>query len=312
MSIVKNGLSRRSWLKRSVAAIGGSAPLWFRSLAANVKADVTSPRKHKSCILLWMGGGPSQLDTFDMKPDAPDKFRGEFNPIATSVPGIQICEHLPQLATMTEKLALLRNMSTGEADHHRASYYMQTGHKILPNTNHPLLGSIASAELDRESTELPNFFWLNGPPTANAGYLGARHAPMRIGEIREQAERNLEDSKPSRGFEDFDQSLHLLRSLDDRFQSQYHGAKALSDHRAIYQSAVRLMRSSKLSALELSGEPRKLREAYGEKNFGKSCLLARRLVEVGVPFVGIGMGGYDTHNDNWSLLKPLLGELDMG
>jgi hypothetical protein len=211
-----------------------------------------------------------------------------------------------------DKLALVRNMSTGEADHYRASYYMQTGHKLLPNTNHPLLGSVASAELDRKETELPNFFWLNGPATANAGYLGARHAPMRIGEIREKSERNLEDSKPARGFPQFDQSLNLLRKVDEQFQSQYRGNKVLSDHREIYQSAVRLMRSSKLNALDLTGEPQSVRAAYGEKNFGKSCLLARRLVEAGVPFVGIGMGGYDTHNDNWNLLQPLLSELDLG
>lgn len=310
MSLSGSSFSRRDWLKMAAAAFGGTAPAWFQSVVAH--AEAVSPRQHKSCVLLWMGGGPSQVDTFDMKPEAPDTIRGQFQPIATNVPGIQICEHLPRLAKHADKLALLRNMSTGEADHHRASYYMQTGYKILPNTNHPLLGSIASAELDREETELPNFFWLNGSPTANSGYLGARHSPMRIGEIREKSERNLEDSKPARGFAELDQSLSLLGRLEDRFQSQYPGAKTLSDHRAIYQSAVRLMRSSKLSALDLSSEPQPVRAAYGEKNFGKACLLARRLVEVGVPFVGIGMGGYDTHNDNWSLLQPLLGELDMG
>lgn len=160
MSISRNRFSRRDWLEMAAAAFGGTAPGWFQSLAA--RAEAVPQHEHKSCILLWMGGGPSQVDTFDMKPDAPDAIRGQFQPIATNVPGIQICEHLPRLAKLTDKLALLRNMSTGEADHHRASYYMQTGYKILPNTNHPLLGSIASAELDREETELPNFFWLNG------------------------------------------------------------------------------------------------------------------------------------------------------
>jgi uncharacterized protein (DUF1501 family) len=100
--------------------------------------------------------------------------------------------------------------------------------------------------------------------------------------------------------------------LEDRFQDQYLAAKAIADHRAVYQSAARLMRSSKLSALDLTSEPRSVRAAYGEKNFGRSCLLARRLVEAGVPFVGIRMGDYDTHNDNWSRLIPLLAELDLG
>jgi hypothetical protein len=294
----------------AVAASGVTAPGWFQSLAA--RAAAAPRREHKSCILLWMAGGPSQLDTFDMKPDAPAAIRGEFQPIATNVSGIQICEHLPRLAKQADKLALLRNMSTGEADHHRASYYLQTGYKILPNTNHPLLGSIVSAERDREASELPNFFWLNGSPTANAGYLGARHAPMQIHQIHEQAERNLENSKPARDFAYFDQSLSLLDRWEDRFQNHYPGAKAIADHRAVYQSAARLMRSSKLSALDLASEPPTARAAYGEKNFGKSCLLARRLVEAGVPFVGIRMGDYDTHNDNWSRLKPLLAELDLG
>jgi hypothetical protein len=259
-----------------------------------------------------MGGGPSQIDTFDMKPDAPAEYRGEFASIPTSVPGIRVCEHLPRVAKLMDKLVLLRNMSTGEADHVRGSYFLQTGHPPLPGTRHPLLGSVASAELDRSGEGLPNFFWLGSSPTADAGFLGARHGPIRISEIHEEAARNLECVKAPTEPEPFGRQLGLLDELEARFQKEHHGSRLVADHRATYSSAVRLMRSSKLSALDLFREPKKTREAYGEKAFGKGALLARRLVEVGVPFVGVGFGDWDTHNDNWARMRPNLEQVDVG
>lgn len=305
--------SRRDLLKLAAAgALGGVAAPWFRELAAQAVQPVPRPARARACILLWMSGGPSQTDTFDMKPDAPENIRGPFRPIATNVPGIQVCEHLPRLARHVDKLALLRSMSTGEADHHRGSYLMQTGYRQVPGTYHPHIGSITSAELGVADFELPNCYWLNGPAVADSGFLGARHALMRIGQVHDTAERNLENVRPSVPFPAFDRRAGVLDRLEQSFLQQHHGATPVANHRETYQQAMRLMRSPRLQAFEVGREPARLRDRYGPSQFGKSCLLARRLVEVGVPFVGVGMGDWDTHNDNWSRMRPLLEVVDQG
>ena len=140
-----------------------------------------------------MAGGPSQVDTFDMKPGTSSA--GEFRPIATNVPGIQICEHLPRLAQHMDKLAVVRGMSTSEADHVRGSYLMQTGYRQVPSTSHPHIGSIASAEIGQPNFELPNFFWLGGRSNADAGFLGARHGLVHIPQIHDERARNLENAR---------------------------------------------------------------------------------------------------------------------
>lgn len=301
--------SRRDVLKLAAAGFMGSgAALWFNTLAA--RAADAKPARRKSCILLWLAGGPSQLDTFDMKPDTPNA--GEFKPIATDVPGVQICELMPKLAKQTSKLALLRSMSTSEADHFRGSYLMQTGYRAIAGTQHPHIGSIAAAELGQPDFELPNFFWMGTPSAAGVGFLGARHAPFRIGQVRDEVAQNIESIRPSRGFPLFDRQACVLDQLEQSFIEQHHGDKRLTDHRATYQQAARMMRSTRLDALDLKKEPTAVRERYGDTQFGKSCLLARRLVEVGVPFVGVNLGDFDTHNDNWKRLRPLLPLVDNG
>jgi uncharacterized protein (DUF1501 family) len=307
MPAVTDRLSRRDVLKLAAAGFaGGSAAPWFNTLAAH--AAEATPGKRKSCILLWLAGGPSQLDTFDMKPDTPNA--GEFKPISTDVPGIQMCELMPKLAKQASKLALLRSMSTSEADHFRGSYLMQSGYRAIAGTQHPHIGSIAAAELGQPDFELPNFFWMGTPSAAGVGFLGARHAPFRIGQVRDEVAQNIESVRPAHGFSVFDKQASILDQLEQRFIEQHHGDKRLSDHRATYQQAARMMRSSRLAALDLKKEPTPIRERYGDTQFGKSCLLARRLVEVGVPFVGVSLGDFDTHNDNWKRLRPLLPLVD--
>ncbi len=301
--------SRRDLLKLTAAGfLGGAAAPWFNTLALSA-AEAPTPPQRKSCILLWMAGGPSQLETFDMKPDSPNA--GEFKPIQTKVTGIQICELMPRLAKQTDKLAILRGMSTGEADHVRGSYLMQSGYRSIAGISHPHIGSIAAAELGQPDFELPNFFWMGTPSAAGVGFLGSRHAPFRINSVQDEPARNIECVTPPRGFREFDRSMGVLEQLEQRFSDQYHGSKVLADHWSTYEQAARLMRSSKLSALDLKKEPALMRDRYGDTPFGKSCLLARRLVEAGVPFVGINLGDFDTHNDNWKRLRPLLPLVDL-
>jgi uncharacterized protein (DUF1501 family) len=304
--------SRRDLLKLGAAgALGVSATPWFDALAVRAADSASAGARGKSCILLWMGGGPAQTDTFDMKPGHANA--GEFKPIKTNVAGIEVCEHLPRVAGMADKLALLRGMSTGEADHFRGSYLMQSGYRSIAGTTHPHFGSVASMELGDADFELPNFFWMGTAPAAGVGFLTARHAPLRIDQVREEASQNIESVRPAGDFPAFDRRMDALGELERGFRERQLGAKVVADHRAVYAQAARLMRSGKLQALDLKREPRKVREGYGETEFGKRCLLARRLVEAGVKFVGVNSGlDWDTHKNNWGRMKPHLPVIDRG
>src|SRR5438105_4274883 len=175
-SAIRNELSRRDWLRLCAAgALGVPASGWLSTLAARAAAD--SKHRHKSCILLFMTGGASHIDTFDPKPE---NTTSAFQAIATAVPGIQVSEHLPKMAAQMKDCALLRGMSTTEGSHGRARYYMHTGYRQgVGGVTHPSLGAIASAKLGSVENDLPNFVCLGGG-TFGAGYIGPQHAPVEI------------------------------------------------------------------------------------------------------------------------------------
>jgi len=308
---------------------------WLPALAAETVSD---PLRRKSCILLWMPGGPSQIDTFDPKPG--HKNGGEFKPIETSVSGIQISEHLPNVAKQMDHLAIIRSMQTKEGDHGRATYHLRTGYLPQGPVRYPSLGSLMSHELGSETAELPNFVSVMpnrqlSPGAYGAGFLGPRYAPLVVGaepprrarpmdgqpaveplygpplevrNIRTTAEVSLPQS---------DSRLDLLSTMENDFLSQRPGLSSES-HLSAYTQAVRMMRSQAVGAFNLDEEPAALREAYGKNRFGQGCLLARRLVERGVPFVEValsdamsGMGvGWDTHTRNFEGVKAMSGVLD--
>ena len=172
-------LSRRDWLRLGAAGFTGiSLSGWMETLAAHA---ATHPRRKRSCILLWMEGGPSQMDTFDLKPG--HKNGGPFKEIPTSVPGIKISEHLPKLAKHMGKSALVRSMSTKEGEHFRATYHMRTGYLPLPSVRHPEFGSVVAKEIGREDAGLPNFVSIapGGFTNRDVGFLGHRYAPLLVG-----------------------------------------------------------------------------------------------------------------------------------
>jgi uncharacterized protein (DUF1501 family) len=294
-------LTRRDFLKfTSAGAALTSVSGWFDLLAAHAAG---SGVKHKSCILLWMEGGPSQKDTFDMKPGTSDA--GEFQPIATSVPGIQISEHFPKLAQQMHHAAVLRSMCTPEGAHARAKYYMHTGYREgVGGLTYPSLGSIASAELGNPSFPLPNFVSV-GKSVYGAGFLGTRHQPLVVTD----PERGVANLAPLESMPQFDKRLGLLEDLDTGF-ARAKQASIIDDHRTTYHRAAALMRSREAKAFDLSQEPAASRAAYGGTKLGDGCLLARRLIEVGVPFVEVFQGGWDTHADNFPQVKKLSRELD--
>jgi hypothetical protein len=296
-------LSRRDWLRLCGAgALGIPASGWLSTLAARAATDSGGKPRHKNCILLFMTGGASHIDTFDPKPE---NSTSEFKPIVTSVSGISVSEHLPKMAAQMKHCALLRGMSTTEGSHGRARYYMHTGYRQgVGGVTHPSLGSIASAKLGKSDDELPNFVCLGGA-TFGAGYAGPQHAPVEIAD----PSRGIDNLKALGGLSGFDKKASLLEEIERGFLDRVPSAAAEA-HQKTYERAISLMHSHQAKAFDLDQEQSSAREMYGRTKMGNACLLARRLVEHGVAFVEIPMNGWDTHRDNTGKVKTLSNELD--
>jgi hypothetical protein len=290
-------ITRREIMRLSAAGVAGASMSgWFGLLANHAAWAAEAPARPKSCILLWLDGGPSQHDTFDPKPDAPADIRGDLKAIATSVPGIQVSEKFPRFAQLMQHAVLLRGMKTDEPEHGRARYYVHTGYK--PGAGgliYPLLGSMVSAELGRPEFPLPNYVVTGAAGgkasfLTEAGYRGPRHAPL----VLNSPNQGLENLRPPGPADDFDNRAAVLDQLEQGF-ARTTGAGAATAHATTYRRALELMRSDKSKAFDLTQEPASSREAYGTSQFGQGCLLARRLVEVGVSFVELYLGTWDTH-----------------
>jgi hypothetical protein len=319
-------LSRRQMFRlASAGVLGGSASGWLQTLAASAATD---SKRRKACILLWVSGGPSQIDTFDPKPGHTNG--GPFKPIQTSVPGILLGEHLPRLAKNVKDLAIIRGMSTKEGDHSRATYNLRTGYLPQGPVRFPTLGSLVAKELEGPSDELPGFVSISPVRAFSAaafspGFLGPKYAPLIVGERAAGAGRRsfrVEDLDLPAGVgrERADDRIALLGPLGSEFLATHPGVTAAS-HQDAYGRAVKLMRSPAGRAFELEEEPGAMRDAYGRNPFGQGCLLARRLVERGVPFVEVtlssvdgrnNMLGWDTHAQNFDAVKTLSTVLDAG
>jgi Protein of unknown function (DUF1501) len=324
--------TRRDWLRMAAGVSFCSASGWIEALAADTRRH---PQRKRSCILLWMPGGPSQLDTFDPKPGHANG--GPFKAIATSAPGVRISEHLPKLAKHMDRAAVVRSMFTKEGDHNRATTLMRTGYLPQGPIRYPNFGSLFSKELMEPASEMPAFvsiapsnFFATGP-----GFLGPQFAPMVVGngrdpgappqQMAQQADQpefgpplrveNL-DSPAGVTTTHADARLGLLKDLDRDFLAQRPGVPVTS-HLSAYERAVRLMRAKGSEAFDLDEEPRDLRLKYGRNQFGQGCLLARRLIERGVPFVEVSLSGgqpaaWDTHIDNFKAIAGLSESLDAG
>jgi hypothetical protein len=314
--------NRRQFLTSAASTIALSG--WLGRLAA----QMPDRRPAKSCILLWMAGGPSHLDTFDLKPDAPAEIRGEFRPIATSVPGIQISEHFPRFAGLMKHAAIMRGMSTLESDHNLATYHLHTGYQNRAGAvAFPSLGALVASELGNRDVALPNFVKIGrGPQGApGSGFLGPDNQPLAVTD----PVRGLDYIEPAGPLGQFQRQLGLLRKLDAPFH-QNHASAASKSHRSAMDRAVRLMTSEQKRAFDLSLEPDQIRDTYGRPGnstgkagtgkvigetggFGQACLMARRLVEAGIPFVEVVMGdgaAWDTHRDNFPRTRELSRECD--
>jgi hypothetical protein len=315
-------LTRRDWLRlASAGVLGASTSGWLKALANDAAKH---PQRKRSCILLWMSGGPSQLDTFDLKPGHPNA--GPFQPIATSVPGIQISEHLPRIAKLMDHLAIVRSMTSKEGDHGRATYLLRTGYLPQGPVQYPTLGALVSNELGDDSSELPNFvsvapFRVLNQSAFGSGFLGPRRAPLIVGEGglaparqgQNTADRALRVQDlappPDVGKEQTDARIALLQQVQREFLADHPDGSAAS-HLSAYDRAVRLMNSAAAKSFDLEDEKPAVRDAYGRNLFGQGCLLARRLVERRVPFVEVTLNGWDTHQNNTAQVRTLSQTLD--
>lgn len=318
--ITGNSISRRTWLGQIASVAFGAAAVNGRHTQANAS------KPPRSCIVLWMSGGPSQMDTFDLKPGHENG--GPFKEISTSVPGIKISEHLPKIAEQAEHLAIVRSMSTVDGDHGRATEHLHTGYQRRVNVEYPCLGSLFASENSSSASSLPAFVNIAPPVDSTAskpGFLGSRYSPMIIRPVTSNALPADGDDQPPVLTVDYllppsgtvsDRAMNradLLQSFNRDFALRQPDAVPRS-HQIAFERAIKLMHPEAASAFDLLQESAAMRNAYGIDSFGQGCLMARRLVERGVGFVEVTLGGnsanWDTHAQNFQNVQRLSETLD--
>ncbi|HEY8090197.1 MAG TPA: DUF1501 domain-containing protein [Polyangiaceae bacterium] len=296
-------LDRRTLLKLGTSAVFGSlVARWLSPLQA---AAADAPKaKAQACILLWLNGGPSHIDTFDPKPGR--STGGPFKAVKARAPGMMLSEHLPRLAERGNRIAVVRSMSSKEGNHARAQYYVHTGYSPNPTVLHPSLGGWTCAKLGDSHAELPAFVSIGGP-SFGAGFLGVQNGPFVLQKAgAPPADVKLPGAVDAARFE---RRRAALDAMEDRF------ARATADpkvdgRRQVYAKAVRLMQAPRLDAFDLTAETEATKTAYGDTDFGRGCLVARRLVERGVKFVEVVLDGWDTHQNDFERTQKLMATLD--
>ncbi|MBK29070.1 MAG: hypothetical protein CMO77_09565 [Verrucomicrobiales bacterium] len=296
-----DGIIRRDFIKiGALAGAGLSLPDYFNTAIAGTN------NRSKSAIYIRLAGGPSHMDSFDMKPNAPDTHRGEFKEISTNIPGIRISEHLPKLAKCADKYSILRGVSHSLAAHRLGSEYLMTGNRPLPALKYPTYGAVISKELEG-ATDIPRTVAIPKGPTAPTGFLGLEYGPLETGTSPKAGEpMNIRGLSLSNGLtlEDIDRRHNLVKRYDTAFGNFANEDKILSGMDEFSQKAYQMIRSnSTREAFDLTKESKAVSSMFEEGSFSQSCLLATRLIESGVRLVSIQLGGWDTHRDNFSRLK---------
>lgn len=312
------GMARRDCLKLGLGTLVGGG--FVGALRARASANEVVARK-TSCILIWLDGGPSHIETFDPKPEAPDTIRGEFQPINTQVPGYSFSENMARLATISDKFTILRSVRHDQNNHGAGNHYMMTGAPTRIPVScgafvsfHPSMGSVVSSERGAKNG-LPAYFSL--PEMARSGgpnFLGARHAPFVVADDPSNTSFRVRDVTIPKALEDTRavSRREMRKRLDNfvRFQDKAAADPVLGADEN-FQQAVSLMTSEAAQrAFEIHREPDSIRDAYGRHAFGQRALLARRLVEGGVPFVTLYNGGWDHHADIFPRFKKQGREFD--
>lgn len=309
-------MNRRHFLKHLAGFSLMAAPgyQFLRTIQANAQQ---MQRNNKSVIIMWMGGGPATIDIWDLKPGRPTG--GEFRPIATSASGVQISEHMPITARQMHNLAIIRSLTTTEGDHNRGRQLMHTSWTPNPAIAFPSLGSVAALEIPKlqgyRDISLPNYIAVGGAADG-PGFLGMNYAPFTVQNPGTPPENiRPPQSLGSNQLETEDRirrRQRLFYTLEDGFMNgrvphlaekdRKKFADASKAHMEIYNKGFSLVASKEGKVFDLRGENQNLITEYGNNNFGRSALMARRLVESGVSAVEISLGGWDTHNANFNAL----------
>ena len=314
-----DGVARRDFLR-----LGALAPLGFSmghllgaKNANALKAGAEGKGKAKSVILVYLGGGLSHHDSFDMKPDAPSEIRGKYSPIKTNVTGLQVCELLPQMAQTMNKVALIRSGSHGNDHHETATNWVLSGRFGSAFGDYPAMGAVTAHETGFRGAlppyvsvpRNPSFTWELG----RSAYLGGKYEAFKAGDpntpnykVRDLTAAEAIDAKRA------ERRKELLNSVDG-LNGKVKGDDQLSTFDEFHQAAAEMILSPQAqAAFDLEQEKKELRDRYGRTTFGQSCLLARRLVERGVRFVTVSSGGWDHHAKIWDGLEKMLPDFDRG
>jgi uncharacterized protein (DUF1501 family) len=312
--------SRRTFLRvGGLAAFGLTLPTYLKARAA-ADSGGSRPPLAKTCILLWMQGGPSHHDTFDPKPDAPAEVRGEFGTVPTTLPGVRFVDPLPMLAKQTDKLAVIRGHDPKNGSHGVADHLMMSGHKFNPSLPFPCFGSVVAKERGYADGMLP-FVQLGKAIDRRfnggvAGFLGDQFNPFEVHEDPSAAAFRVRDLTVGGAAERqrLDRRYAMLSDLENYQRAAEKAADVVKARDEFYEKAHGIITSpAAKKAFDIAAEPEKVRDRYGKNMLGQQCLLARRLVEAGVQFVTVTDGGWDTHQNNFKSLKDrLLPRLDRG
>jgi Protein of unknown function (DUF1501) len=301
---------RRDFIKLGMAGLLGLGMADLLRLQARSDSSARQKAKAHSVIMIWLAGGPATIDMWDLKPEAPEEIRGEFKPIETSAPGVRICEHLARTAKVMDRCNLVRSVHHSIAAHGPGTVYLTTGNRPTPALTHPSLGSLASRLLPAPAG-VPAYVTFGegrAEGAANAGFLGTAYNPFEVEPSPDRSAPKVQRVSLPDGFtaDELDKRDKLRERFDARFKALDESDLPASLDK-FHQQALDILRADKTNkAFDLSGEPQATRERYGRGPLGQSALTARRLVEAGVRFVTVGLGGWDTHAANFRTLRDRL------
>ena len=310
-----SGIGRREFL--NVGLLGGlglTLPQFLRMEAmADQKHYVSKEGKAKSVIQIFLPGGLAQHESFDPKPFAPAEYRGPFKAIKTAITGVRFSEKIPELAKLAKEMTVIRSMAHGEAAHERGTHNMFTGYRPSPAINYPSMGAVVSHEFGSKNN-LPPYVCVPNVPNefAGTGYLSSSYGPFALGSDPARGDFKVRDLNLPSGVDNdrFHRRRSMLEAVDDHFRS-LEESDALDAMDSFYQHAYKMISSQKArEAFDVRKEPEKLRKMYGENDAGMRMLLSRRLVEAGVRFVSMTVGGWDHHRDLQNGINQQLPKVD--
>lgn len=301
-----SGLSRRSFIRLGTIPMLGLG--WQEVFQQRIATAAIEKSKAKSCILIWLDGGPSHLETFDPKPEAPAEIRGPFRSVPTKLDGLSISEVMPKTAAIADRCCIIRSMTSPLGEHNIANHYLLTGYQPSPSLTYPSFGSVVS-HLNHSSAELPSYIALHEyRPTAGAGFLGSQFEPFLVPRDPSSGKISPRDLTFYPGLDETRLNrrrrfVQQLENLEDRLQQSNLSAQApegslrSEDNSLLHQAYEIILNPATRNAFQWESEPESIRSLYGEHTLGQCCLLARRLVERNVPFINIQNNDWDTHSD---------------